>query len=331
MDDGGLRRVTSKDVAREAGVSRTTVSYILNSTPHQSIPESTRRRVLEVAERLNYTPLASARSLRRGRSDIVILLLPDWPVGPTITSFTEHFAGYLLPHGLTLVTHAHLRDRPLADLWRALTPAAVVRMGELGAKEDQQLRRARFGVLVEIGDAEDSGATIAFPMRRMGRLQAEHLAAQGHRRIGYAAPDEDRLRTFRDNRLRGVQDACADLGLDPPDVWNARLDVESAAEAVAHWRAAGVTGVCAYNDETAVALLAGLKRRGLAAPGDLAVIGADDVPVARLTDPPLTTVVVDTRRFADVVAAYVIHGLTGLGRRKRISSTILDIVVRESA
>jgi DNA-binding LacI/PurR family transcriptional regulator len=323
--------VTSKDVAREAGVSRATVSYILNNTPHQSIPESTRKRVLDAAARLNYTPLASARILRRGRSDIVLLLLPDWPIGPNIATMTELLAGYLHPHGLTLVTHAHLKERPLEEIWRALTPAAVIRLGHLGPDEDEQLRRAQVGVLVEMADSADDDADLNIPMQRMGRMQAEHLAAQGHRRIGYAAPGDKRLDVFRDRRLHGVREACADLGLDLPEVRDVRLDREAAAAAIAHWRKLGITGVCAYNDETAIALLAGAKRLGLRVPSDIAVIGADDIPLAKLADPPLTTVVIDLPRVSKVIAGHIIHGLTGTGRRERIPSTVLDVVLRESA
>jgi DNA-binding LacI/PurR family transcriptional regulator len=331
MEVSGSRRATSKDVAREAGVSRTTVSYILNNTPHQSIPEATRQRVLDAAHRLNYTPLASARALRRGRSDVVLMLLPDWPVGPTLNTLTECLAAALLPHGLTLVTHTHLRDRPLDDIWRALTPAAVVRLGELGPVLNEQLRRAQVGVLVEVGHGEDPGAGLNVPMRRVGWRQAEYLASRGHRRLGYASPGEARLETFRDNRLGGVREACVGLGLDLPDVRDVRLDTGDATTAVAAWHAAGVTAVCAYNDETAIALLAGARRLGLRVPDDLAVIGVDDIPLARLADPPLTTVGVDARRAAEVMAAHVIHGLTGTGHRTPIPATIVDVVVRESA
>jgi DNA-binding LacI/PurR family transcriptional regulator len=72
------------------------------------------------------------------------------------------------------------------------------------------------------------------------------------------------------------------------------LDPDSAAVAVDAWRQHGVSGICAYNDETAIAILAGLRRYGLRSPDDLAIIGADDIPMARLTDPPLTTVAVDS-------------------------------------
>ena len=78
-DRAGLRprRPTGADVARRAGLSRATVSYVLNDTPHQAIPEPTRQRVLAAAAELGYTPSAAGRALRSGHSEVVLLLLPD--------------------------------------------------------------------------------------------------------------------------------------------------------------------------------------------------------------------------------------------------------------
>ena len=78
------QRITSTEVARHCGLSRATVSYVLNGTPNQSIPEATRRRVLDAAEQLGYTPYAPARALRSGRSDVVLFLMPEWPIGPVL-------------------------------------------------------------------------------------------------------------------------------------------------------------------------------------------------------------------------------------------------------
>src|SRR6185312_14686232 len=97
------RRVTSADVAREAGLSRATVSYVLNDTPHQKIPDETRQRVLATAARLGYAPSAAARALRSGRSELVLCLLPDWPMGPQVGEMLEHLSSSLAQYGLTFV------------------------------------------------------------------------------------------------------------------------------------------------------------------------------------------------------------------------------------
>src|SRR3954463_10135494 len=124
---GRPRRVTSADVAREAGVSRTTVSYVLNETPHQTIPEATRRRVLEAAARLEYAPSAAARALQSGRSDVVLCLLPDWPIGPTVGTLLEHLSAALAAEGLTLLAHPRGAGTDVgSQVWKAITPAAVI-------------------------------------------------------------------------------------------------------------------------------------------------------------------------------------------------------------
>ena len=116
-------RITSKDVATEAGVSQSTVSFVLNQTPGQTIPDETRRRVLEAAKKLDYRPRASARSLAAGRSDVVLLALPGLPISANLSRFIEQLAAALAEHGLSLVTHlAEGHGRPLPDLARRSTP-----------------------------------------------------------------------------------------------------------------------------------------------------------------------------------------------------------------
>ena len=111
------------------------------------------------------------------------------------------------------------------------------------------------------------------------------------------------------------------------------MDPVSAADAVAGWRAAtpAVTGVCAYNDETALAVLAGLRRLGLTAPHDLAVVGVDDIPAAALADPPLTTVVADQRAMAEHIARSLIANLNGQPAPPQPGSDTIQIVLRDSA
>src|SRR5919107_3731640 len=136
------RRPTGADVARRAGVSRATVSYVLNNTPHQVIPEQTRQRVLAAAAELGYTPSAAGRALRSGHSDVVLLLLPDWPIGPSVGVLLESLSSALAEQGLTFVAHPRSAGRPVSDVWKAITPAAVITFEELDAVEDARLQAA---------------------------------------------------------------------------------------------------------------------------------------------------------------------------------------------
>jgi len=330
------RRVTSADVAREAGLSRATVSYVLNDAPHQSIPEATRQRVLDAAARLGYAPSAAARALRTGRSDVVLLLLPNWPIGPAVGELLEHLSAALARGGLTLVAHPRggAQPRPVADIWKAIGPAAVITMEEVAADDEAAMRAAGIEVALALVDRSSSGSgNLLIPQERTGRLQAEHLAAAGHRRLGYALTDDPRLRAFSDHRLDGVRQACADLGLDEPVILTVPLDAVAAAGAVRAWRTADppVTGICAYNDDVALAVLAGMRECGLTAPDDLAVVGVDDIPAAATAAPPLTTVTTDLRALAEHVAGVVVARLAGTAAPTRPGSDTVHVIRRRSA
>ncbi|MBB2910266.1 DNA-binding LacI/PurR family transcriptional regulator [Streptosporangium becharense] len=309
------RRVTSTDVARETGLSRATVSFVLNDTPNQSIPQATRERVLQAAARLGYTPYAPARTLRSGRSDVVVLVLPGWPQGPAMTEFVDRAAGVLTGAGLTLVTHVHSGDPGmLANLWAALTPAAVFGMRPFTSEEAEGMRRAGVTAVLpppQSPPGHDLGSSLW--VRGIGRVQAEHLIAKGHTRLAYALPDDPRLTDLGRGRAEGAARACADARLSPPVVSAVPADTSAAAEVLTAWRAlpAPPTAVCAFNDEVALALLSGMRTLGLDAPADLAVVGADDILAARFAVPSLTTVAIDSGDLGARIAHALLRILDG--------------------
>jgi DNA-binding LacI/PurR family transcriptional regulator len=335
MAQSRTRRPTSSDVARATGLSRATVSYVLNNTPHQAIPEQTRQRVLEAAASLGYTPSAAARALRSGRSDIVLCLLPDWPIGTSVGLLLQGLSTALAGQGLTLLTHPRSPgDRPMADVWKSITPAAVVTFEDLPPADAASIRNAGIELAVALfGIDRRNSHALRFPEERTGRLQVEHLAAAGHRRLGYAYPDDPRVTAFAEPRLEGAQLACADLGLDEPVVRTVSLNPQAAAEAVTAWRSAtpAVTAVCAYNDESALAVLAGARRSGVSVPQELAVIGIDNIPVATLTDPPLTTITTDVAALSNHIALSIAAALAGRPGPPGLGSDIHQVIVRGSA
>ncbi|MFF9204606.1 LacI family DNA-binding transcriptional regulator [Streptomyces sp. NPDC014986] len=319
------KRSTSADVARVAGVSRTTVSYVLNNRPGEVIPEETRRRVLEAAERLQYRANSSARTLAAGRSDIVLLSIPDLPIGPSISRFVEELTSSLAEHGLTLVTHLMAgQSRSLPDVCAAVGASAV--LGFEAFDDDIVQAMQRLGVTVVSPTAEG-----VFPsMAPLGRLQAEHVITRGHRRIGYLLPAQVRFRSMAEDRLQGVISACADAGVAQPVVLAADLEIDDLVRPLRRWRDASVTAVCAFNDEHAIALLAAMRHIGLSAPEDLAVIGADDIPMARFAAPALSTVYFDLQEAGRYRAEAVLAGLRGGHQHSPSPAAGLRLVHRSS-
>ncbi|MEV4704355.1 LacI family DNA-binding transcriptional regulator [Actinoplanes sp. NPDC049316] len=332
MTDGPARRVTSADVARIAGVSRATVSYVLNDTPRQTISGATRARVLDAAATLGYAPSAAARTLRTGRSDVVLCLLPDWPIGQEVGSLLTHLSTEFAAAGLTFVVHPGTpADRPGGDLWKAITPAAVLAFTGFSDAGIAALRAAGVALVVALlGPGPRPHRELQATQERIGRLQAAHLADAGHLRIGYAYPDDARVRIFAEPRLDGVRAGCAERALPEPEVHTVAVDAEAAAVAVRAWRSAGVTAVCAYNDEVALAVLAGMRDTGLDAPAGLALVGVDDLPAARLAAPALTTVTTDQRAVAAHLAATVVAAVRGGERPVLDAAAVVRLVRRAS-
>lgn len=331
------RRPTSADVAREAGVSRATVSYVLNDAPYQKIPEPTRRRVLDAAARLGYAPSAAARTLRTGRSDIVLGLLPDWPIEHVLGRVLQRLTAAFADRELTFLVHTWASpSRPLREMWKTVSPAAVLVLEEFPEPEAEAEAMRAAGIEVVMAMQGVAWGLPSAPMiteSPIGALQARHLVEAGHRRLGYAYPDLEKLSSLAEPRLDGVRKVCAELGLPQPDVQVVPLAPHAAVNVVRAWRDADppVTGVCAFNDEVAIALLAALRLLDLHASRDLAVIGVDDIPGAKLAHPPLTTIARDIDALARGLAARVVDALSGQPLPTEPIRDELSVVARESA
>src|SRR6218665_2067797 len=142
-------RVTAMQVAKLAQVSQATVSYVLNDKPHGRIPEETRRRVLEAARELNYAPSAAARALRLGRSNLVLIVLPDWPLGYAMSGFIDRLTDHLEQMDLQPVTRRLKQGMPVGDLWQAIMPAAVLLLDDVGRGERETMEAS--GIFVAHG------------------------------------------------------------------------------------------------------------------------------------------------------------------------------------
>lgn len=284
---------TSADVARLAGVSRATVSYVLNDATSVRISDSTRRRVREAARELGYVPHAGARSLRAGHSRLVLMPAPPVPMGPLYHRFLGELQTALGRLEYTVVQHAATGAGvdEAARAWAELRPVAVLVPGTgLSPRGVAVLRRAGARAVLTLGPDRVEGAhALLTDHDAVGRSAGTHLYARGRRRIGVVVPGEPGLDVFSLPRLAGVRQA-----LDGTDASVTVLPLapteDAAAELAARWTESGLDAVFAYNDEYAMLLMRALQDAGLRVPEDVAVVGADDLMLGRLLRPRLSTV-----------------------------------------
>ncbi|MFF0200680.1 LacI family DNA-binding transcriptional regulator [Streptomyces sp. NPDC005017] len=299
---------TSADVARLAGVSRATVSYVLNNTSAVRISEPTRRRVHEAAKELGYVPHAAARSLRAGHSRTVLMPAPTIPVGPLHSQFLNDLQWALGRLDYTVVQYgtAGLSGDDAARAWAELRPVAVLVPGPggLGPKGVAVLKRSGARAVVTIGPASVDGAhALLMDHEGVGRAATAHLLERGRRRIGVVVPAEPGLDEFSVPRLAGARRALHGTTATLRELPLA-YEEEAAARLAARWHHLGLDAVFAYNDEYAMLLMRALQDEGIAIPHDTAVIGADDLMLGRLLRPRLSTVHIELpsgRHLAELV------------------------------
>ncbi|MFF1639888.1 LacI family DNA-binding transcriptional regulator [Streptomyces sp. NPDC058246] len=284
---------TSADVARLAGVSRATVSYVLNNTSAVRISEPTRRRVHEAAEELGYVPHAAARSLRAGHSRMVLMPAPTVPAGPLYSQFFNELQWALGRLDYTVVQYGGvgLEGDEAARVWAELRPVAVLVPGSgLGPQGVSVLKRAGARAVVTLGPERVEGAhALLMDHDRVGHSAGAHLLARGRRRIGVVMPEGGGLEIFSKPRLDGVHRALHGTDATVTELPLA-YEEEAAARLAARWRSLGLDAVFAYNDEYAMLLMRALQDAGIGIPQETAVIGADDLMLGRLLRPRLSTV-----------------------------------------
>jgi LacI family transcriptional regulator len=284
-------RVTIADVAAEAGVSVATVSKVIND--RYGVAEETSAHVRTVIERLGYTSSLVAQSLRSRRSNVIGILVSD--IEPFNAELLKGAARAIRGTGYDLVVfsdcgqrkdqagweqHALARVSALTDGAILVTPSSVdVTVSPPVVAVDHNVRSPTMATV----DSDNlAGAIIA----------TEHLLDLGHRLIGFLAgrPDLESAQ-LREQGYRRALEAAA-IAFEPDLVRVGGFHPETARDAARELlqRTPRPTAIFAANDAMAIETIAVARSFGLAVPGDLSVVGFDNVPESALCEPPLTTV-----------------------------------------
>jgi LacI family transcriptional regulator len=309
------RQPTIRDVARLAGVSTATVSRILSGVGEAR--PATRARVRAAVEELDYRPSGIARSLKLGSTGTIGLIVTDIlnPYFPELVRAIED-AARTRNLAVMLCNGQEDADREAAylDLLSGRrVDGIIVASGSLSERHGQWLRSAPVPVvLVNCRLADGSPPAALTDNHAAARLATQHVLDLGHRTIGHITGRPSDAATG--DRLAGVRAAIAAAGL-PEDSLEIVVGDGHSTGGERGMRELLVTGrvtaVVCYNDLTAVGAIRVIRDHGLSVPGDMSVVGFDDIDLARLVDPPLTTVGQDTEAMGRWAVEHLVGNIAG--------------------
>lgn len=295
------RRITLADVAKKAGVSASTVSFVLNNRPNSRIPVETAERVRSAAEELGYAVDRQARGLKTGRSGSIGFVSDE----VTVTRYSSAMIRGILGVGdarnyAVLMAETGRQVERVTEMVRDMLARRVDGV-LLGFMQARQIDKSLIPPLADLPMVVMNGRVQGWPSVlpnefSAGVTAAEHLVERGHRSIALVGRSDDHLDpefsvTIK-RRFSGLDHVMGAAGLSfaleiTGSDWEPNLGYVAAAEVIKH---GSITAVVAANDRIAFGLHQGFQAQGYSVPDDISVISFDDEPLASYLRPGLTTV-----------------------------------------
>lgn len=334
------KRPTQADVARRANVSQAMVSYILNGNSAVSVPPETRQRILEAVKELGYVPNVTARSLRTSKTYTIASIIPDI-TNPFYPAFERGIQDVAEQQGYDLIMYntdgvAEKERKCLHSVQQGRADGVIAAFFHLTAKD--LLPLLDMGIVIVRLEATPKQAGI-YPLDNLyvDNITAAHTAVsylinRGHTRIGLIAGQRGpgQLRTL------GYRQALAEHKL--PLEENLICSGDFAEEGGYHGMqkllelSPRPQAIFAVNDLMAMGALIAIREAGLSVPDDVAVMGFDDIPTAKLVNPPLTTITQFQEQLGRRAAEMLLERLDGTALDTgRCEEMPYNLVIRESA
>ena len=330
---------TIKDVAREAGVSIATVSYVLNNKTN-SISDDTKHLVLETAKRIGYTPNVTARNLRFSQTRLIGYAWHDVPhdqVNSVMDRFTYHLAHAAENQGYHILTFTHPSEDPTPvydELIRTRRLDAFI----LSATEndDPRVRLLSEADFPFACFGRGSGDTLFVDVDGIAgiRLAIEHLIDLGHRKIAMVAWGDDT--TASHYRLEGFIRAMDEFGIEIPDGF-----ITYGSNSEAHGRDSfhqmyerpvgeRPTAMICSSDLEAIGAMNAAQEAGFEVGKDLSIIGFDDVPMSQYLRPALTTLRQPIHHVAELLVTMLKASIENKPIQKRQHIILPELIIRSS-
>ncbi|MFC5530594.1 LacI family DNA-binding transcriptional regulator [Cohnella yongneupensis] len=333
-----MKRITIRDVSERAGVSTAAVSYVLNGREGK-VSLETVEKVRRAAEELNYIPDYSARSLANNKSKLIGVVIPQTEErkqlllqNPFYSELVCGIEGRLRQSGYHMILSGVDKGEGYLDtsMQRNLDGAIIMGIYQESFYED--LKKARIPIVLIDSYVNDSQFHVVGIDDELGGYMAtKHLIDNGHTNIALVT-GLIRKDGVVEKRFLGYKRALKEAGLfyDPDHVFEHSVSYEYGQEAAKAIAAQpGITAVFATSDMVAMGVIKGLRDAGKKVPDDVSVIGFDDIPVARMSTPPLTTIVQNIVERGVTAAERLLSAIVAGDRYQPEERTIMPLSIAE--
>jgi len=334
--DPARKTASLKMVAEHVGLSAAAVSRVLSGAPAaRSIPKATQDRILAAADELNYRPNLLARSLRRGRSHTVGVLLPEVSEGYAVLVLAGLEQGLLQAgYFYNLVSHHH-RAELIEQAQTMMIERAVDGFVAIDTLLHKHLQLPT--VSISCPDKDHWVTSIVLNQKRAAELAIDHLAGLGHRAIAIIKGQE--FSTDTKPRWEATQHAMARAQLKVHPALVVQLEGDSPNHEPGYFAAQRLlaskkqfTAIFCFNDVSAIGAVRALHEAGLRVPRDVSVVGFDDVQSAAFQNPALTTVRQPLHKMGLLAAEAIVRQIASSPESPSARQIVVDpeLIVRES-
>jgi DNA-binding LacI/PurR family transcriptional regulator len=335
------KRITSQDVANHAGVSRTTVSLVLNNVQGINISQETRQKVKDSAAALGYVPDASAQALASRRTQVIGLVMTRTPHHIATDAFLPQIISGLLgvvkQNNLRLLIEL-VEDEHQDQAYQQLARAKQIDGMILATPriDDTALRNLEeVGIpTVMMGELVDSRLySVDVDNHAAAEKAVRYLLELGHRQIA-CITNAPASYTAVPDRIRGYKDALLSAGIEPDEslLRYGDFDPKSGYNRMKSLLACGRNFTAAFvtSDNVAIGAKSAIREAGLRVPDDISMMGFDDIPWAQYSDPPLTTIRVPAQDLARQACLKLLEILKGTNTTEKKLVLETELVVRKS-
>jgi LacI family transcriptional regulator len=300
-----MKRLTSRDVAKLAGVSQSTVSFVLNNSKKVTISDETRERVLSAAKQLNYVPNVFAKGLKTNVSKLIGLMVPNItnPFYPLLIQSIEEYAATNGYNILLCNTHRKIEnERFYLNLLAQKSVDGIIYLFAPSFPEELKELSNSLPIVV-IGDRDDNKDldTISLDSFKSGQFMIRHLMELGHERIAFISGSFTSTSLSKRKRLEGIIHEMKKHKLDKfliikedaneREIYDSTYEIEVGTSlALELLKNNKVTAIVGANDMTAFGAMTAIQKLGLKIPDDISICGFDNIFLSKMVIPNLTTI-----------------------------------------